>query len=121
VLRDVEQAEFYRLLAESRLAVIPLRENVGSSGQVVTLAAMQLGKALIVPDFGAVRQYIEPGSSGFVYEHDSDDSLCMSIRATHGDEERLATVGRAARERYERSFTRPHFDQAVVGHILEPW
>jgi len=119
LLFDLEQAEFYRLMAHSRLVVVPLLENVGSSGQMVTLAAMQFGKALVVPDFGVVQQYVEANVTGFVYAHGDEHSLCETIRAACGDEDRLRVVGLAAQRRYEERFTRRRFDEAVVSHILD--
>jgi len=119
LLFDLEQAEFYRLMAHSRLVVVPLLENVGSSGQMVTLAAMQFGKALVVPDFGVVQQYVEANVTGFVYAHGDEHSLCETIRAACGDEDRLRVVGIAAQRRYEERFTRRRFDEAVVSHILD--
>lgn len=116
---DLEQADFYRLMAQSRLVVVPLLENVGSSGQMVTLAAMQFGKALVVPDFAVVQQYVEADLTGFVYEHGNAQSLCETIRAACGDEDRLRVVGRAAQRRYEERFRRRRFDEAVVNHILD--
>ena len=116
---DLEQTDFYRLMAQSRLVVVPLLENVGSSGQMVTLAAMQFGKALVVPDFAVVQQYVEADLTGFVYEHGNAQSLCETIRAACGDEDRLRVVGLAAQRRYEERFRRRRFDEAVVNHILD--
>ena len=116
---DLEQTDFYRSIARSRLVVVPLLENVGSSGQMVTLAAMQFGKALLVPDFAVVQQYVEADVTGFVYEHGDEQSLCEAIRAACGDEDRLLAVGLAAQRRYEERFRRRRFDEAVVNHILD--
>jgi glycosyltransferase involved in cell wall biosynthesis len=116
---DLEQADFYRLMAHSRLVVVPLFENVGSSGQMVTLAAMQFGKTLVVPDFAVVQQYVEADITGFVYEHGDEHSLCEIIRAAWGDEDRLRAVGLAAQRRYQEHFRRRRFDEAVVNHILD--
>jgi glycosyltransferase involved in cell wall biosynthesis len=115
----LEQTDFYRMLAHSRLVVVPLLENVGSSGQMVTLAAMQFGKALLVPDFAIVQQYVEAEITGFVYRHGDEESLCEAIRAAYGDEDRLLAIGLAAQRRYEERFRRRRFDEAVVNHILD--
>jgi hypothetical protein len=85
---------------------------------MVTLAAMQFGKALVVPDFAVVQQYVEADVTGFVYEHGDEHSLCETIRAACGDEDRLRVVGLAAQRRYDERFRRRRFDEAVVSHIL---
>jgi glycosyltransferase involved in cell wall biosynthesis len=119
LLFDLTQASFYRLLLGSRLVVVPLLDSVGSSGQMVTLAAMEFGKGLVVPDLPVVHQYVDHGSTGFVYEHGDDGSLRDTIRAAYADEKRLAAVGLAAQKRYEERFRRRRFDEAVVAHVLD--
>ena len=47
VIRDTSWDEFHHLLAAARLVVLPLAHDVGSSGQMVALAAMQAAKCTI--------------------------------------------------------------------------
>jgi glycosyltransferase involved in cell wall biosynthesis len=114
LLRDRDSSEFDRLLAKSRIVVIPLRDDVGSSGQMVLLHAMHFGKATVVPRVGAVADYIDEGRTGLFYELGDDDSLVAAIRGLLDDERRSADIGRSAREAYLARFTPTRFNRDVV-------
>jgi glycosyltransferase involved in cell wall biosynthesis len=117
--RELDWDAFHQALVGARAVLVPLRERVGSSGQMVTLAAMQLGKVTFVPDVDAVAQYLVDGESGIVYPLGDDAALLAALRAHLDDPDRRAAVGRAAAARYRASFTRERFDAAVVSDVLE--
>jgi len=118
VVRDVEWAAFHRLLGHSGVVVVPLRERVGASGQMVALAAMEAGKAMIVPDVDSVSQYVDDGVTGFVYRLGDEDSLVGELEhCLHPGT--AARVGRAARDSYFARFVRERFEEAVVRGVLE--
>ena len=54
---DVSTLEFERYLAESKLVVILLKENVGASGQMLCLQAMRNRKAIIYTDISSINYY----------------------------------------------------------------
>jgi glycosyltransferase involved in cell wall biosynthesis len=116
---DLDSRTFHRLLAGARLVVVPLAHDVGASGQMVTLAAMQLGKATVVPDSPSIAQYVEHGVSGILYSRSSGPSLCETIRAVYDEATMLLEVGAAARRRYSERFTRASFDDALLGALTE--
>jgi glycosyltransferase involved in cell wall biosynthesis len=119
VHRDLEPVAFHRLLGGARLVVVPLADDVGASGQMVTLASMQLGKTTIVPDFSATAQYLEPAVSGLVYEQGSDESLRLAIQEVLTDEETLTRLGAMAKKRYFERFTLNDFTEPLVKSLLE--
>jgi glycosyltransferase involved in cell wall biosynthesis len=96
-----------------------LAEDVGASGQMVTLAAMQLGKAVVVPDLPVVSQYVEDGISGVVYELSSDASLRAAIAKLYADEQLLRRLGAAAQKRYSEWFTKSAFHQRLIEVLLQ--
>jgi glycosyltransferase involved in cell wall biosynthesis len=114
ILRDLDPVRFHELLAQARLVVVPLADDVGASGQMVTLAAMQLGKPLIVADSDVVTQYVEDGVSGVVYKRTSDASLCNAIANTFDDHERLQSFASAALARYSQRFTKESYDRSLL-------
>lgn len=114
VRRDLEPAHFHKVLAGARLVVIPLADDVGSAGQMVTLAAMQLGKAVVVADSSVVTQYVDKGVTGLVYERTSDVSLRGAITTAIADEERLITLGSAAQVRYLERFTKSDYQRGLL-------
>lgn len=118
VHRELAMEEFHRLLAGARLVAIPLAEDVGSSGQMVTLAAMQLGKAVVVADTPAVAQYLDE-ETGATYELGSDESLCAAISDLYEDRARLLALGAAAKARYYDRFTRTAFVDEFLAVVTE--
>jgi glycosyltransferase involved in cell wall biosynthesis len=112
---DLPQREFHRLLAGSAFVVVPLREDVGSSGQMVVLAGMAAGKAVIAPRVGAVDDYVADGETGRLYPLGDDEALLESIRSLIADPRRACAMGQASRARYERRFT----DERTLTTILE--
>jgi glycosyltransferase involved in cell wall biosynthesis len=117
LLIELESAEFHRLMARSRFVVIPLREDVGSSGQMVLLAAMAAGKAAIVARVGAVADYIEDGVTGVFYDLGSEASLVSALASLYADDRRVRELGLAARETYLKRFKPERFNGAVLEHI----
>jgi len=117
VHRDLEPAAFHRRLACARLVAIPLANDVGASGQMVCLAAMQLGKAVLVPDFDGLTQYVEDGATGLVYRGGDEAALHDAIERWFGETDAIERIGAAARERYLGHFTRRPFDDALIQEV----
>jgi glycosyltransferase involved in cell wall biosynthesis len=86
---------------------------------MVLLAAMQFGKATVIPRVGAIADYIDEGQTGILYELGDDDSLVTAIRGVFDDERRIADIGRSAREAYLARFTPPRFNHAVVDFLTK--
>jgi glycosyltransferase involved in cell wall biosynthesis len=86
---------------------------------MVALAAMQLGKATVVPDVDGVAQYVVDGASGIVYPLGDEDAVGRALGDVLDDPERRDSLGRAAQARYAQWFTRGRFDAAVVASVLE--
>ncbi len=117
VHRDLYGEPFHRLLAGARLVVVPLADDVGSAGQMVTLAAMQLGKAVLVADSPVVTQYVEDGVTGAVYDRTSDTSLITSIAKLVDDEAQLVSLGSSARSAYELRHTKTGYEQGLLAAL----
>lgn len=116
-LLDIDLRSFQNLLAGSRLVVIPLKENVGASGQMVALAGMQFSKAVVYPDFDTVSQYFVDGISGVQYRAGEADFLRDVIRGLFDDLDRIGRIGAAAHRRWEECFTMDRLEAALLDHI----
>lgn len=119
LLRDRPPEEFDRLVAGCRMTVIPLKRDVGSSGQMVLLKAMSLAKPVALPAVGAVTDYVTPGRTCVSYELGSDRSMAQAISSLYRDGPKLAEMGAAAREAYEREFTPDRYWRRIVDYIVE--
>jgi len=104
VLRDVPSDVFEALVHQAKVGILPLKLDTGASGQSVALALMRNSKCVIASDVGALREYIDEGVSGFLLRSLAED-LPGIIRRI--EEEHLAEpMGRAARAKYDKRFSR---------------
>ena len=62
VLQDVPKEEFNGYLKNAKIAVIPLKEETGASGQMVALSAMSLKRPVIYSDVSSIAQYFTNGN-----------------------------------------------------------
>ena len=118
LVHDTDPASFHSLLGHSKLVLVPLRERVGASGQMVTLAAMEAGKPTIVPDVDSLSQYIADGVSGFIYTLGDENSLCDRLRWCLDHPESAARVGDAARSSYALKYVRERYEEAVISGVM---
>jgi glycosyltransferase involved in cell wall biosynthesis len=117
LLLDLSPGAFDRLLAGSRVVVIPLEHDVGSSGQMVLLAAMQFAKPAVVPGFGAVADYVDDGRTGTLYAAGDDEALRAAVAGLYADVPRARRIGAAARAEYLRRFTPESFNRPLAEYL----
>lgn len=78
VYYDVDTTVFEKFLAEAKLVIIPLKENVGASGQMLCLQAMRNRKVIIYANVSSINYYFEK-NAGIPYELGSLDSLVKKV------------------------------------------
>lgn len=66
VLRNCYGDDTFRLMAKCHCVLIPLEHLNMSSGHLVALQAMSLGKPVICTDADGIRDYVEAGKTGFL-------------------------------------------------------
>jgi glycosyltransferase involved in cell wall biosynthesis len=78
--------EFDRGVAEAKMVIIPLDRPDESSGQLVLLNAMYFGKAVIITDSEAVRDYVDDQQSALLTApHDASALRSAITRLLHDD------------------------------------
>jgi glycosyltransferase involved in cell wall biosynthesis len=115
----LEGEELATLYASCDLFVFP--STTDTFGNVV-LEAQAAGIPVIVTDMGGPWENLIPGETGLVVKGDDGAALLAAIDALVADSERLARMGRAARQYMEdRSFERA-FDQTwdMYEHLHGP-
>lgn len=106
VFRDLNPLEFYGLLEKSAGVIIPLKEDVGSSGQMVAISAMRFGKPVIYADIPAINYYFEENKSGIPYRIGDSGSLIAAVRKLRTlPSTDIAALGERAREAFLAKFT----------------
>lgn len=119
IIRDCSSTEFHRIMGAARLVVLPLKKDVGSSGQMVALAAMQLAKCVIYTDIPVVGQYFSDGHTGIAFPIGDLDRLVALIGRCYPDEAGAERIGRAAQVAAAQTFSWHTFESAVARHASE--
>lgn len=70
VLHNVHGNGMFEYLHKCKMVVIPLKNLDISSGQLMLLQAMQMGKPIIVSNNKGIYDYITDGKDGFIVEND---------------------------------------------------
>lgn len=86
------------ILQHSRFMVLPLKGSEVPCGHVTLVAAMHLGKTMIITNSAGVADYIHDDYNGVTAEAFSPDALAEAIEALWNDPDRIArleTNGRA--------------------------
>ncbi len=113
VLYDVSRAVFEAYAQGAKAGIVSLKHDTGASGQSVVLILMRHAKCVIANDAGAVRDYIEPGVSGYLLKDFAAD-LPQVIARIEQDGGTAEALGKAARDRYEA-----YFSPAAVAQAFE--
>ena len=74
--RDVSPQEFGKLMEGASIVVVPLKEDVGSSGQMLCIQSMRYHKPIVYTDVSSINYYFTE-TSGIPYEIGSLDSLLI--------------------------------------------
>jgi glycosyltransferase involved in cell wall biosynthesis len=105
VVCDVPITTFDDYVRGAKAGIISLKRDTGASGQSVALALMRNAKCIIATDVEGLREYVEHGVSGYLMRNLARE-LPSLIQLLEAHPERAEAMGRAARERYERHFSR---------------
>jgi glycosyltransferase involved in cell wall biosynthesis len=105
ILRDCHQDDYLRCLAEARVVVIPLRQEGESSGQMVLLHSMALGKAIVLTQIEEMLDYIDNKEATITVPCGDAHALETQLKLLYKDTDRIARIGKAAAECYSRRYT----------------
>ena len=90
------------VLAAADVFVFPsLWEGLGGS----LLEAMALGLPIVASDLDAIREVVDDGVNGLLVPPADPPALAEAVASLLDDRTRAETIGRAARRRFETSFT----------------
>ncbi|MCC7126644.1 MAG: glycosyltransferase family 4 protein [Acidobacteria bacterium] len=119
VLTDIPYDRYRSLLEGARLVLVPLEAHAYSSGQVVILEAMALGKPLITTRVLGTEDYVTDGVDGVLVPPGDVAALRAAIHDVATTPGRAEALGRTALEKVQRQHTldqyvRTIFDLAVT-------
>lgn len=101
---DVFSDKMLEYLFNSRIVVIPLKDLDISSGQLMILQAMQLGKPIIVSNNKGVYDYIDDGETGFIINNEKD-ILIDKIEALYKDDKFYELISQNQKKRFIERFS----------------
>ena len=104
VHNNIMGQEFLEMLDKSYIMVIPLKDKNISSGQLVILQSMQLGKPVICIGSNTMTDYIQNGINGFIIQKDRK-MLLETIEKLYEDEELYNKVSKKEKEIFEEKFS----------------
>lgn len=117
VLSDVSVSIFYGLLEKSSGVVVALKHDVGSSGQMLCVAAMHFKKPIVYCDVGAINYYFCEPETAIPYEIGDLRSLLSALRElTEGSVDVTRMVERAF-ARYQSHYTLERGYERLAGIV----
>lgn len=114
-LHDCHGDDYLKELAGCHGVIIALQDENISSGQLVLLHAMMLGKPVIITKNNALQEYVLDGQTGLVIEKTAA-ALKEALEALD-DTPRYEKMSAGARNHYERNYTYKQLGKSV-GTIL---
>lgn len=112
----VSPARYDALLRSADVVVVPMQSRDDrSSGQGTMLAAMALGKPLVVNDAPGVRDYVKDSETGVVVTRDDPAALAAARCRLLGDEPLRTRLGAAVEREVRQRFMLPHTVERVLG------
>jgi hypothetical protein len=115
VLTDIPYERYRELLSSARIVLIPLEPHVYSSGQVVILEAMALGKPVITTRVLGSEDYVEDGVNGLLVEPGDAEQLRAAIEKVLADPELEDRLARNALATVLERHTLDRYVNTIVG------
>ncbi len=99
VLRELDRSQYLDRLRECAVVALPLQPTERSTGQVVLLEAMAMGKPVITTRAPGTMDYIHDGEDGLLVEHANPRALAQRCKELMASPEERRRIGSTARER----------------------
>jgi glycosyltransferase involved in cell wall biosynthesis len=102
---DISHDDFDNLLSLSKMVLVPLKSDVGASGQMLCIGAMQNKKPVIYSDISSVNYYFRENDSGLPYTMGDEKSMIEQLNKLIHDTEYQNILGMNAYNNYINNFT----------------
>jgi glycosyltransferase involved in cell wall biosynthesis len=110
LFKNLPNTDFETLLAHAKIVLIPLKSDVGASGQMLCLSAMQHKKPIIYTDISSINYYFEDHVSGISYPLGVEKTLVKELGELINNPKLQETLGQNAYNLYMNNFTSAHRD-----------
>lgn len=119
LISQFDHLAYREALAGAAVVAVPTIAPAYPSGQTVVLEAMSMGRALVVTDSPAMRDYVTPGLNGELVPPGDATALSRVLRELLADPGRRERLGLAGRETVERRFNDRLMWEAVAERLRE--
>lgn len=119
VLRNCYYSSYYDEISRADFALLPLRDQDLSSGQMVLVDAMALGKATIITKTKTTIEYGKHLSTCYFIEPHSADDIRSAIEFFYQNPRVVASIEAEARLHYQNSLSMESFVSSLAGAIRE--
>lgn len=106
----LSRSEIHERYGEIDVVVCPSREETAS---IVVTEGMMYGKVCIVSEVAGMAAYIEDGENGIICESENHVNLCDKMKWVIKNRKNLQTMGKRARETYEKYFSMESFGERL--------
>ena len=114
VCADVPYERYRSLLMDAAAVIVPLEEHAYSSGQVVVLEAMALGKPVVAARVLGTEDYIDHDVDGLLVDPGNADALRDALLRVQREPMLAERLGRAAVETVRRRHTLQAYARTVA-------
>lgn len=118
VLGTVSRSTYRRLLGEARAVILATRELAYPTGQSVLLEALSMGKACLVTETPAMRDYLKPGETVLVAPVGDSHALAEQMQRLHQDQTLRQRLSRQARKCAMRNYDQKAMWDVISGTLL---
>jgi glycosyltransferase involved in cell wall biosynthesis len=110
LFKDIRNSEFEMLLSHSKIVLVPLKSDVGASGQMLCVSAMQHKKPIVFSDISSINYYFKNYISGIPYPLGNEKILIDELSKLIPSSELQNKLGENAYKEYVDKFTPLHRD-----------
>ena len=104
VLNDCHGQDMYTLMARCHCVIVPLKDLKMSSGQLVVLQAMSLGKPVICTKSDGIKDYVEDKVTGILIDN-KKEQLLTALNCLYADNVVYKNMSEKAYQSYCENFT----------------
>ena len=115
---NIDLEAFNGLMARSFGVVVPLKEDVGASGQMLCIGAMKMSKPIIYCNISSVSYYFSDNNFGIPYSLGDLDSLNGAVNKLFSKDFDPGGLGKKAYHHYLENFTLNKRNEMLLDIII---
>ena len=111
---EVDYLTFKKLMYNSMAVIIPLKQNVGASGQMLCIGAMKMTKPIIYTNISSINYYFKDNECGIPYDIGDLTSLNRAIEKLFSDDFDSKSMAKKAYNHYFNNYTLNKRDEKLL-------